>query len=80
MAKKPFPFSVCEKCCVSGGGTGDGGLTETEVVDIIKNNTQSGVDGDTTLPISVGGMIEYVDGAINNAIGVVLGGYGVFLL
>lgn len=29
MAKKPFPFKVCEQCCTTGGGTG-GDFTETD--------------------------------------------------
>ena len=39
MAKKPFPFKVCEQCC-DGGGTGGGGESDVFIVQFnTKNNT-----------------------------------------
>lgn len=36
MAKKPFPFSVCEQCCTGdGGGSGESGLSAYEIA--VKN-------------------------------------------
>ena len=44
MAKKPFPFSVCERCCVDGGG-GSGGtiILDTEMSDTSENAVQNKV-------------------------------------
>lgn len=61
MAKKPFPFKVCEQCCNTGGGTGGGGITESEVVEIIRANAQQYINEDTTLPPSVACMLAYID-------------------
>lgn len=58
MANKPFPFSVCEECCLSGGSDG---LTETDVVEIIRNNAQNAIDEDITLPPSTQYMMQYIE-------------------
>ena len=39
MAKKPFPFKVCEQCCESSGTGGGGGLTPEELEKL--NNAES---------------------------------------
>lgn len=43
MAKKPFPFSVCEECCVGGGGTGETITIDTEMSDTSENAVQNKV-------------------------------------
>ena len=44
MAKKPFPFKVCEQCC-DGTSTGDGGsiVLDTEMSDTSENAVQNKV-------------------------------------
>ena len=61
MARTPFPFSVCKECAGSGGGGTGGGLTESDVIEIIRDNTQQYINEDTTLPPSVECMVSYVD-------------------
>lgn len=44
MAKKPFPFSVCEKCCVEGGGDSGGTIIlDTEMSNTSENAVQNKV-------------------------------------
>ena len=43
MAKKPFPFSVCEQCCVDGGGSGGTITLDTEMSDTSENAVQNKV-------------------------------------
>lgn len=60
MAKKPFPFSVCEQCCSTGGGGGNADLTDYVTKEELEAKGYS-----TT---------EYVNTAINAAIGEALEG------
>ena len=67
MARTPFPFSVCKECAGSGGGeTGGGGLTEADVIEIIRENAQDHTGKDGTLPPSFDGMVEYVGGCVGS--------------
>ena len=43
MAKKPFPFSVCEQCCVESGGSGGTITLDTEMSDTSENAVQNKV-------------------------------------
>lgn len=57
MSKKPFPFSICEECCASGGGSGDGGgsiTIDTEMSDTSENAVQNKV------------IKQYVDGYVGD--------------
>ena len=54
MAKKPFPFSVCEQCCVEGGGSGGTITFDTEMSDTSENAVQNKV------------IKEYVDEGIKS--------------
>ena len=45
---------------IGGGGTGDS-LTESDVINIIRENTQQYLNEDTTLPPSVQCMVDYVN-------------------
>ena len=60
MAKKPFPFSVCEECCATGGGGGNADLTDY----VTKEELEA--KGYTTP--------EYVTEAINTAVGMAMEG------
>lgn len=46
MAKKPYPFSVCEQCCPESGGSGGNGepiTIDTEMSDTSENTVQNKV-------------------------------------
>lgn len=43
MAKKPFPFKVCEQCC-DGSGTGGGGANGLSAYEIALNNGFKGTE------------------------------------
>ena len=55
MAKKPFPFSVCEQCCSTGGGGG----SSADLSDYVTKEELEAKGYATT---------EYVTNAINTAI------------
>jgi hypothetical protein len=48
MAKKPFPFKVCEQCCEGGDTGGGSGESEQFFVNITKQTTGNSADGITT--------------------------------
>lgn len=73
MAKKPFPFSVCEQCCVSGGGAEE----NTQYIDALRTNINDIISGASTIfddyrATNVGSSSKYnVEnlGGVNGTIG-----------
>lgn len=66
MAKKPFPFSVCEKCCNAGGGTGGGDLIiDTEMSDTSENAVQNKV-----IKLYVDGITGDIEAGLDNIIAI----------
>ncbi len=76
MAKKPFPFSVCEKCCNTGGETGGGDLIiDTEMSDTSENAVKNKV-----IKKYVDGITGDIETALDNIIAIqnsLIGGDGV---
>ena len=67
MAKKPFPFSVCEECCVGGeGGTVD--LTE------IENNIEKLQSDVAEIKEDIGNIDSALDELHNYAQSIISGG------
>ena len=62
MAKKPFPFSVCEQCCSTGGGGGEIDVTGIEAVVV---EGLSGVTAKQLIESSKAGSIFDIRGTLS---------------
>lgn len=62
MAKKPFPFSVCEECCTTGGG---GGTVDVTAIETIVIDNLSGVTAKQLIESSKEGSVFDIQGTLN---------------
>lgn len=61
MAKKPFPFSVCEECCTTGGG----GTVDVTAIETIVIDNLSGVTAKQLIESSKEGSVFDIQGTLN---------------